>query len=98
MGLAGAPIEGPTHFSQFDPLAVTLWGTAWFERGCISSHFRTMVVEGEQVQASLSVAGDGGVGADRGPQGGRDAGADRHGLGRPRPPDHRARGTAGGAG
>ena len=57
LGLAGAPIEGPTHFSQFDPLASALWGEAWFERGCISSHFRTMVVEGEQVQASLSTTG-----------------------------------------
>jgi hypothetical protein len=57
MGLAGAPIEGPTHFSQFDPLAVALWGNAWFERGCISSHFRTMVVEGEQVQASMTTTG-----------------------------------------
>src|SRR5436190_23744269 len=54
LGLVGAPIEGPTHFSQFDPLAFTLWGPAWFERGCISSHFQTMVVEGEQVQASLT--------------------------------------------
>jgi hypothetical protein len=60
MGLAGAPIEAPTHFSQFDPLAVVAWGPAWFERGCISSHFRTMVVEGEEVQATLTVgAGDG---------------------------------------
>ena len=54
LGLAGAPIEGPTHFSQFDPLAVALWGEAWFENGCISSHFRTMVVEGEDVQASAT--------------------------------------------
>src|SRR3954469_3497119 len=54
LGLLGAPIEGPTHFSQFDPLAVAVWGQAWFERGCISSHFRTMVVEGEEVQASLT--------------------------------------------
>ncbi len=54
LGLLGAPIEGPTHFSQFDPLAVLVWGQAWFERGCISSHFRTMVVEGEDVQASLT--------------------------------------------
>jgi hypothetical protein len=57
LGLAGAPIEGPTHFSQFDPLAVTLWGRDWFEQGCISSHFRTMVVEGEQVQASMTTTG-----------------------------------------
>jgi hypothetical protein len=54
LGLAGPPIEAPTHFSQFDPLAVLLWGQGWFERGCISSHFRTMVVEGEQVQATLT--------------------------------------------
>jgi len=54
LGLAGAPIEGPTHFSQFDPLAVELWGSEWFERGCISAHFETMVIEGEEVQARLS--------------------------------------------
>lgn len=54
LGLAGAPIEGPTHFSQFDALAVEHWGQQWFEQGCISSHFLNMVVEGEQVQASLT--------------------------------------------
>lgn len=57
MGLAGAPIEGPTHFSQFDPLAVALWGNDWFARGCISSHFRAMVVGGEEVQASMTTTG-----------------------------------------
>jgi hypothetical protein len=57
LGLAGAPIEAPTHFSQFDPLAVALWGQAWFERGCISCHFQTMVVEGEQVRATLTTTG-----------------------------------------
>lgn len=61
LGLTGAPIEGPTHFSQFDPLAWSMWGQAWFERGCISSHFRTMVVEGEQVQASLTTTTGSGV-------------------------------------
>jgi hypothetical protein len=54
LGLAGAPIEGPTHFSQFDPLAFSLWGQRWFESGCISAHFQTMVVEGESVTASLT--------------------------------------------
>lgn len=53
LGLTGAPIEAPTHFSQIDPLAVLVWGDRWFERGCVSAHFRTMVVEGEQVQASM---------------------------------------------
>lgn len=57
LGLSGAPIEGPTHFSQFDPLAFTFWGQSWFEHGCISSHFRTMVVEGEEVRASLTTGG-----------------------------------------
>jgi len=54
--LTGAPIEGPTHFSQFDPLAFAVWGPAWFERGCISSHFQTMVVDGDEVQASMTVS------------------------------------------
>ena len=48
LGLIGAPIEGPTHFSQFDPIGVALWGHTWFERGCISSHFENMVIEGEK--------------------------------------------------
>ena len=30
--LTGAPIEDPTHFSQFDPLAFGAWGPVWFER------------------------------------------------------------------
>lgn len=54
LGLQGAPIEGPTHFSQFDPLAFALWGPRWFEAGCLSAHFRTMVVEGEEVVATLT--------------------------------------------
>ncbi len=57
LGLAGAPIEGPTHISQFDPLAYSLWGQRWFESGCISIHFETMVFEGEQVVASISTDG-----------------------------------------
>jgi len=57
LGLPGAPIEGPTHFTQFDPLAVELWGQQWFERGCISAHFETMVIEGEEVQATVTSTG-----------------------------------------
>jgi hypothetical protein len=51
LGFSGAPIEGPTHFSQLTPLCVELWGRAFFERGCISARYRTPVVEGEQVRA-----------------------------------------------
>lgn len=61
LGLAGAPIEGPTHFSQFDPIGVALWGEAWFARGCISSHFENMVIEGEEVQASATSVGGAGA-------------------------------------
>ncbi len=51
LGFRAGPVEGPTHFSQFDPLLVKLWGQTWFEKGCISCHYKNMVVEGEQVQA-----------------------------------------------
>ena len=51
LGFAGAPIEGPTHFSQFVPLLHQVFGDDWFVRGCISSHYQNMVVEGEEVQA-----------------------------------------------
>lgn len=51
LGLAGAPIEGPTHFSQFEPFGFALWGQRWYETGCVSMHFQTMVVEGEDVTA-----------------------------------------------
>jgi hypothetical protein len=51
LGLRAGPIEGPTHFSQFDPLLVGLFGQAWFETGCISVHYQNMVVEGEAVRA-----------------------------------------------
>lgn len=59
LGLRAGPIEGPTHFSQFDPLLVHLWGPAWFETGCISAHYQTMVVEGEQVRAFVELPADG---------------------------------------
>lgn len=58
LGLDGAPIEGPTHFSQFDPLAFQVWGRRWFEEGCISAHFKTMVTEGEEVRATLATTSD----------------------------------------
>jgi len=51
LGLRAGPIEGPTHFSQFDPLLFHVFGPAWFETGCISAHYQNMVVEGEEVRA-----------------------------------------------
>lgn len=57
LGLSGAPIEGPTHFSQFDPLGEDLFGERWFIDGCISAHFETMVVEGDRVRARATRTG-----------------------------------------
>jgi hypothetical protein len=54
LGFQGGTIEGPTHFSQFAPLCVSLWGNAWFETGCISAHYRNPSFEGKEVQALLT--------------------------------------------
>ena len=51
LGFQAGPIEGPTHFSQFAPLLLDIFGASFFERGCISAHYLNMVVEGEQVRA-----------------------------------------------
>lgn len=55
LGFRGAAIEGPTHFTQFQPLLAHIWGRDWFERGCLSAHFQNMVVEGEEVRAFARV-------------------------------------------
>jgi hypothetical protein len=61
LGFRAGPIEGPTHFSLFPPLLQQIWGQAWFERGCISSHYLNMVVEGEAVRAFAEVPLSGAV-------------------------------------
>jgi hypothetical protein len=53
LGFKGATIEGPTHFSQFAPLGVALWGERWLSHGCISAHYRAPVYEGEEVKAFI---------------------------------------------
>ncbi|SDS09389.1 hypothetical protein SAMN05216421_0894 [Halopseudomonas xinjiangensis] len=59
LGFKAGPIEGPTHFSQFVPLLVEVFGQAWFESGCFSAHFQNMVVEGEQVRAFVELPAPG---------------------------------------
>jgi hypothetical protein len=59
LGFSGAPIEGPTHFSQFVPLLHDVFGDAWFERGCISAHYQNMVVEGEEVRVFVDSLDEG---------------------------------------
>jgi hypothetical protein len=58
LGFRSGPIEGPTHFSQFEPLGHSLFGQRFLETGCISAHFRNMVVEGEEARAFARKAGD----------------------------------------
>lgn len=53
LGFKGGTIEGPTHFTQFEPLAHALWGERWFREGCLSVHFRAPVFEGEEVRALI---------------------------------------------
>ena len=59
LGFRAGPIEGPTHFSQFQPLLARIWGQRWYESGCISSHFLNMVVEGEEVRAFAEIPAEG---------------------------------------
>ena len=59
LGFRAGPIEGPTHFSLFPPLLEKIWGKAWFEQGCISSHYLNMVVEGEDVRAFAEIPAEG---------------------------------------
>ena len=58
LGFPGAPIEGPTHFSQFVPLLHRVFGDDWFVKGCITAHYQNMVVEGEEVQTVVEKTPD----------------------------------------
>ncbi|HEV8333160.1 MAG TPA: hypothetical protein VGQ22_17175 [Steroidobacteraceae bacterium] len=53
-GFKGGTIEGPTHFSQFVPLCVALWGSRWFAEGSLSAHYRNACFEGEKVRAFVT--------------------------------------------
>jgi hypothetical protein len=59
VGFRAGPIEGLTHFSLVPPLLAHLWGQDWFERGCISAHYKNMVIEGEQVRAFAALPENG---------------------------------------
>lgn len=56
LGFRAGPIEGPTHFSQFAPLGVAIWGERFLAEGCLSAHYRNMVMEGEEVRAFIECA------------------------------------------
>jgi hypothetical protein len=58
-GFKGGTIEGPTHFSQFAPLCVALWGPQWLAQGSLSAHYRNACFEGEKVRAYVTKPKDG---------------------------------------
>lgn len=60
LGFAAATIEGPTHFSQFEPLCAAHWGDSWFESGCLSASYKAACYEGEEVAAHLEPNADNG--------------------------------------
>ena len=53
-GFKGGTIEGPTHFSQFAPLCVALWGPGWLAQGSLSAHYRNACFEGDKVRALVT--------------------------------------------
>ena len=59
LGFKGGTIEGPTHFSQFVPLCVSVWGTRWLEQGCLSAHYRNACYDGDKVRAFIARPADG---------------------------------------
>ena len=63
LGFASGAIEGPVHFSQFAPLLVTLWGTDWISSGCLSVHYSSPCIAGEEVRAYAEVPAHGATAA-----------------------------------
>ena len=59
LGFKGGTIEGPTHFSQFVPLCVSVWGARWLEQGCLSAHYRNACYDGDKVRAFIAKPKDG---------------------------------------
>src|SRR5262245_65620509 len=61
LGFKGGTIEGPTHFSQFAPLCVALWGPQWLAQGTLSAHYRNACFEGDKVRALVTKPQAGGT-------------------------------------
>lgn len=54
LGFKAAAIEGPTHFSQFVPLAHHVWGDLWLSEGGLSACYKMACHEGEEVRAFMA--------------------------------------------
>jgi hypothetical protein len=55
LGFKSAAIEGPTHFSQFVPLAHHVWGDRWLAEGCLSASYKMACHEDEDIQAFMTL-------------------------------------------
>lgn len=64
LGFKGGTIEGPTHFSQFVPLGVRLWGERFLSEGCLSAHYRNVCFEGDKVRAIVAEPAEGATQAE----------------------------------
>ncbi|GLZ09218.1 hypothetical protein Acsp03_66840 [Actinomadura sp. NBRC 104412] len=51
LGFRGGTIAGSYHMEQAVPLALALFGRAWFDNGTMAAYFRNATVDGEGVQA-----------------------------------------------
>jgi len=49
----GAPIHGTVHWSQLTPLLLKVYGKEWFEKGTISTSFKTVVTHLQPVKAFI---------------------------------------------
>jgi hypothetical protein len=59
LGFRAGPIDGPTYFSFSAPLLARIWGDAWFESGCLSTHDQNLVIEGQSVRAFAEIPPNG---------------------------------------
>jgi hypothetical protein len=53
LGFRGGTVAGSIHMDQFPPLALSAFGSGWFEDGSLSLYFRHATTDGEPVQAFI---------------------------------------------
>jgi hypothetical protein len=53
LGFRGGTVAGSIHMDQFPPLALSAFGTGWFEDGSLSLYFRHATTDGEPVRAFI---------------------------------------------
>lgn len=56
LGFKGGTVPGSVHMDQFAPMLVEAYGTGWFSRGNLSTHFMQATVDAEEVRAVMEQA------------------------------------------